>query len=92
VKAMGATRRSIAKIFMVSGTLVGGMGTSLGLLVGTVLCFLLKNYIRFPLNADVYQLDTLPVRMRPMEFVVVGICAMAISFLAVSTAIAASRQ
>ncbi|MFH1017458.1 MAG: FtsX-like permease family protein [Pseudomonadota bacterium] len=82
LKAMGATRRSIARIFMVSGTTIGAIGMALGLFGGYVLCVLLKQYIRFPLDADVYQVDTLPVRMLPHEFVVVGACALLISFLA----------
>ncbi|HLG19261.1 MAG TPA: ABC transporter permease [Bdellovibrionota bacterium] len=82
LKAMGATRRSIAKIFMVSGTLVGALGTGVGLFAGLVLCILLEKYVHFPLNADVYQLDTLPVRMRAIEFVLVGVSAMIISFFA----------
>ncbi len=82
LKAMGATRRSIARIFMVSGTTIGAIGMVVGLFGGYVLCILLKQYIRFPLNADVYQVDTLPVRMMPYEFALVGVSALLISFLA----------
>ncbi len=82
LKAMGATRRAIAKIFMVFGSLIGSMGMILGLVGGYLLCRLLKEYIRFPLNADVYQLDTLPVRMQVEEFVLVGVSALVISFFA----------
>jgi lipoprotein-releasing system permease protein len=82
LKAMGGTKRSVARIFMTSGTLIGAIGTIIGLALGYLLCILLKNYIRFPLNADVYQVDTLPVRMQPHEFVIVGFCALLISFLA----------
>lgn len=82
LKAMGASNQSIAKIFMTTGTFIGGVGVILGLVFGYILCYLLKAYIRFPLNADVYQLDTLPVRVNPMEFVIIGGCALLISFLA----------
>ncbi len=82
LKAMGASNGSIAKIFMTTGTFIGGVGVFFGLVFGYVLCLLLKYYIRFPLNADVYQLDTLPVRINPVELVIIAISAMVISFLA----------
>jgi lipoprotein-releasing system permease protein len=82
LKAMGATRRSVARIFMVSGTIIGAIGMLAGLFGGYVLCIVLKQYIRFPLNADVYQVDTLPVRMMPLEFALVGVSALIISFFA----------
>jgi lipoprotein-releasing system permease protein len=82
LKAMGATRRSVARIFMTAGTLIGSGGMIVGLALGYLLCILLKEYIRFPLNADVYQVDTLPVRMLWSEFALVGVCALLISFLA----------
>lgn len=82
LKAMGASRRSIAKIFMIAGTLIGTCGMALGLGLGFALCIALKEYIRFPLDANVYQLDTLPVRMRAIEFLVIGASALAISFFA----------
>ncbi len=82
LKAMGASNFSIAKIFMTTGTFIGGVGVFLGLILGYILCLLLKYKIKFPLNADVYQLDTLPVRINPMELVIIGVSAMLISFLA----------
>ncbi|MCC7459790.1 MAG: FtsX-like permease family protein [Proteobacteria bacterium] len=82
LKTMGASNVSIAKIFMTTGTFIGGVGVFFGLVFGYVLCLLLKYKIRFPLNADVYQLDTLPVKMDPWEFVIIGVSALLISFLA----------
>jgi len=82
LKAMGASNTSIAKIFMTTGTFIGAVGVFFGLVFGYVLCLLLKYKIKFPLNADVYQLDTLPVRINPIELLLVAVCAMLISFLA----------
>lgn len=82
LKAMGASNTSIAKIFMTTGTFIGAVGVFFGLIFGWVLCYLLKVYIRFPLNSDVYQIDTLPVKMDLVEFILVGVCALLISFFA----------
>jgi lipoprotein-releasing system permease protein len=82
LKAMGASNSSIARIFMTTGTFIGAVGVFIGLMLGWFLCYLLKAYIKFPLNSDVYQLDTLPVKITPIEFVIVGVSALLISFLA----------
>lgn len=82
LKAMGASNSAIAKIFMTTGTFIGGVGVFFGLIFGVMLCYLLKVYIRFPLNSDVYQIDTLPVKINPSELVMVAVCALIISFLA----------
>ena len=44
LKSMGATRRSIMKIFMIEGAVIGIVGTLLGLTGGFVLCKLLATY------------------------------------------------
>lgn len=82
LKAMGATKRSIQTIFVISGTVIGLIGTLLGLALGFVACYLLKHYFRFDLNAGVYQMDHLPILINPMEFLWIGICALTICFLA----------
>lgn len=82
LKAMGATRWSVQKIFMISGTFIGVIGTLFGLLCGYICCYLLKNHLRFELNAGVYQMDHLPIIIDPIEFSLIGICALAICFLA----------
>lgn len=82
LRAMGASRYSISKIFMCSGTIIGFVGMMIGLSLGFVLCILLRDVIHFPLNSDVYQISTLPVQMQAKEFLVVGISALLISFLA----------
>jgi len=82
LKSMGATGRSIRRIFMLEGLVIGGVGTSSGLLGGWVLCVLLKRYKFIELPRDVYYIDTLPVVMKPEVFVLVAVCAVALCFLA----------
>jgi len=82
LKAMGSTKRSILSIFVISGTVIGMIGTAFGLLLGFVVCYLLKNHLRFELNAGVYQMDHLPIMINPGEFLWIGLCAMTICFLA----------
>ncbi len=82
LKALGATSRSIMKIFVYQGLFIGFIGTLLGMLFGYALCVLLKQYHFISLPKDVYYIDTLPVTMRPGIFVIVAVSAIIVSFLA----------
>ncbi len=82
LKALGATDRSIMKIFVYQGLFIGIIGTGLGLLFGYIICLLLKQYQFISLPKDVYYIDTLPVTMRPEIFLIVAVSAIIVSFLA----------
>ena len=65
LKAMGATTKSIRKIFVFSGMVIGSVGTVLGLILGLVLCTLLKHYDIYELTGDIYYFTTtLPVKLK----------------------------
>lgn len=82
LKAMGSTSRSIMKIFVIEGMVIGTVGTTLGLLGGYVSCFLLAKYKFIELPGDVYYISTLPVKMEPLTLLLVSAAAMGISFIA----------
>jgi lipoprotein-releasing system permease protein len=82
LKAMGAKTKNIVKIFTLVGMAIGGLGTMLGMLLGLLLCFLLGNYIKFPLNPEVYFTDTLPVRVDLFNVAIVCISSLIICYLA----------
>lgn len=79
---LGATRRMIRRIFALEGLLIGATGTSVGMILGTVLCFLLRRYRFIHLPSDVYYISTLPVALSAGILVLVGASSMAICFLA----------
>lgn len=82
LKSMGATRRSIMKIFMIEGAIIGLVGTLLGLLGGYTLCKLLATYQFIELPRDVYYISTLPVRMDPLDVTLIALAAIIISLVA----------
>ena len=82
LKSMGATRRSIMKIFMIEGAVIGIVGTLLGLTGGFVLCKLLATYQFIELPRDVYYISTLPVKMDPVDVALIALAAVAISLIA----------
>ncbi|HSQ76785.1 MAG TPA: ABC transporter permease [Bacteroidota bacterium] len=82
LKAIGATRRSILKIFMVEGILVGTIGTLLGSVLGLLVCYVQIRYQVFPLDPTVYIIPAIPVEVRWTDFVVVSGASMLLSILA----------
>jgi lipoprotein-releasing system permease protein len=82
LKAMGATEKSIRRIFVLEGLIIGVLGTLLGLGSGLGLCALLARYKFIDLPVDIYALDTLPVQVEPLMVALVGVSAVVISLLA----------
>ena len=82
LKSMGATDRSIMKIFIMEGLIIGIAGTIIGCIGGYTLCELLDKYHFIKLPSDVYQLDTLPVKMNLLDFLYISLSAIIISFIA----------
>ena len=82
LKSMGASNKSVMKIFMLDGLVIGVVGTVLGIMGGTVLCFLLKRYEFVKLPSDVYYISTLPVRVQVVDVALIALSAIAISFFA----------
>lgn len=81
LKAMGASRRAIQLIFVLEGVIVGVVGTCLGTALGLAGCALLDEY-KFPLDTNVYYLDSLPVVVEPSSVVTVVVGALVTCFLA----------
>ncbi|ADH86002.1 lipoprotein-releasing ABC transporter permease subunit [Desulfurivibrio alkaliphilus] len=81
LKAMGATDRSIMRIFMYEGLVIGTVGTGLGVTVGLGLCEILSRY-RFIDLPDVYPISTLPVQVLPQDVILISLAAVLITFLA----------
>lgn len=82
LKAMGATDRGIMNIFMMQGLFIGVVGTIIGVTGGFLLCYILNTYEIIKLPADVYYLSHLPVKTKFIDFVIVSLSAVIISFLA----------
>jgi len=81
LKAMGTTSKSVRKIFVYNGMVIGGIGTVFGVFFGSVLCFLLKYYKFIELDPDVYYISTLPVKLEMLDVLLIGGAAMVICFL-----------
>tara|TARA_B100001989_G_scaffold250164_1_gene226774 strand:+ start:2520 stop:3758 length:1239 start_codon:yes stop_codon:yes gene_type:complete len=92
LRTMGSSKQSVIRIFMTYGLYISSLGTMAGLVLGLLLCQV-ATYVDFKLDASVYFISHLPVRIHPMELVVVAISSLLISFLAtIYPALQAARQ
>lgn len=69
LRAAGYPARSVMKIFMLDGIIIGFFGTFAGAVAGTAICLVLKD---MPLKVaqDVYYIEKIPVDMSPLTFLV----------------------
>ncbi|ADW17091.1 lipoprotein releasing system, transmembrane protein, LolC/E family [Desulfobulbus propionicus DSM 2032] len=82
LKSMGATTRSIMRIFFYQGMVIGLSGTVIGLAGGLGLCALLKRYKIIELPPDVYPMSTMPIKVVPFDVGVILISAIVITLAA----------
>ncbi|NMC44447.1 MAG: lipoprotein-releasing ABC transporter permease subunit [candidate division Zixibacteria bacterium] len=82
LKTMGSVPASISRIFMGIGLVVGGIGCLLGWLVGFLLCYLQLRFNIVSLPAEIYFINSLPIDMQPLDFIIVGLASIALCFLA----------
>ncbi len=82
LKSMGSTNSSIMKVFMFEGLVVGAVGIILGTFFGYLLCWIQKSFNIISLPPEIYFISSLPVDMRPLDFILVASAAMLLTFLA----------
>jgi lipoprotein-releasing system permease protein len=82
LKSMGATSRSIMKIFFFQGLVIAFSGTILGVAGGLGLCDLLSRYKFIELPSNVYPMSTLPIKVLPSDVTIVAIAAIVITLAA----------
>ncbi len=82
LKSMGACDRSILRIFMLTGLLLGALGMILGVAGGLGICLLLARYPLIKLPTDVYFVDHLPVLVQPFDVTVISVSALILALLA----------
>ena len=82
LKSMGATSRSIMKIFFLQGLVIAIAGTTIGVAGGLSLCELLSRYKFIELPSNVYPMTTLPIKVLPMDVTIVAVSSIVITLLA----------
>ena len=80
--SMGASRGAITRIFMLQGTIIGAVGTTVGGLAGWGACRILDRYQLIRIPEDVYQIAAVPFRLLPGDATVVIVAALLVCFVA----------
>jgi len=82
LKTMGSVPASISRIFMRIGFAVGMIGCLLGWTLGYLLCWIQMRFEIISLPPEIYFISSLPIEARPLDFLVVGLAAVVLCFLA----------
>ena len=80
--SMGATPRTIRRIFMLQGVIIGVFGSFVGSMTGSLVCWVCDKYQLIRLETDVYSISHVPFRSSLWDVLLVSAAAIAISFLA----------
>ncbi len=93
LRAMGATRTSILRVFVLQGTLIGIFGSLAGLVLGLLSYWLQLRFGFIQLPGDVYFVTTLPVRLQIQDVAAVLVLTNVLcSISTVLPALKAARQ
>ena len=82
LRAMGLTGAAVARVFLVQGAVIGGVGTLVGLLTGLAVAYVVDTSGWITIDPAVYFIDHLPVQIEVPDVVVVVVASFAIAVLA----------
>lgn len=80
LKAMGATRKGIMRIFMLNGLIIGCSGAAIGVPLGYAFLWLIQTFWTF--DPTVYYISKIPVHVLGSDVLLVAGSAIVISFAA----------
>jgi lipoprotein-releasing system permease protein len=83
--SMGAESRTIRRIFLWYGSMVGIFGTATGVILGVLICWVVTRFqlVSFPPEiAEVYFVSSIPFITRPIDLSIIAGFSVIVSFLA----------
>jgi len=82
LRSMGVKKKSILRIFMFEGLLIGTIGTALGFILGLLVCYLQIEFKLYPLDPMKYIIDAIPIKLEVTDLILIPIASMFLSFVA----------
>jgi lipoprotein-releasing system permease protein len=82
LRAMGLTSPAVARVFLLQGAVIGGVGTAIGLATGLTVAYVVDKSGWVRINPAVYFIDHLPVHVEASDVAVVVLASLAIAVLA----------
>jgi lipoprotein-releasing system permease protein len=79
---MGLTAPAVARVFLIQGAVIGGVGTVLGLLTGLAVGYVVDASGWITIDPAVYFIDHLPVQIELPDVAIVVLASFAIAVLA----------
>ena len=81
LRTMGCTVGEVYRTFVYQGLIIGGAGTTLGCVLGFAVCYAQQSFQLISIPGDVYLINSLPVDMDVVDFVLVVVVSMTICLL-----------
>ncbi len=81
LRTMGCTVGEVYRTFVYQGLIIGGAGTTLGCVLGFAVCYAQQRFQLISIPGDVYLINSLPVDMDVVDFVLVVVVSMTICLL-----------
>jgi lipoprotein-releasing system permease protein len=82
LQAMGLTGQAVARIFLLQGAIIGLVGTTLGLIGGLGISYIVDKSGWIRINPAVYFIDRLPVNVEADDVVIIVVASLLIAVLA----------
>ena len=81
LRTIGCTVGEVYRTFVYQGLIIGGAGTTLGCVLGFAVCYAQQRFQLISIPGDVYLINSLPVDMDLVDFVLVVVVSMTICLL-----------
>ena len=82
LRAMGLTAPSVARIFLLQGGIIGLVGTSIGLVLGLLVAYLVDGSGLIRIDPTVYFIDRLPVHTEVRDVVIIVVASVLVALAA----------
>jgi lipoprotein-releasing system permease protein len=82
LRAMGFPARSVRRLFVMQGAVIGVVGTALGAALGLAVALLVDQSGLIRIDPSVYFVDRLPVKINPLDVLVVVAASVVVAVLA----------
>ncbi|MEE8133824.1 MAG: ABC transporter permease, partial [Gemmatimonadales bacterium] len=82
LRAMGFPAKSVRKVFVLQGMIVGLIGTGVGAVAGAVIAQLFDRGRFISLDPAVYFIDHLPIQVQPLDFGLIVVASIIVATLA----------
>jgi len=82
LQSLGASRKTMKRLFLLLGVLIGVVGTVIGESLALVLALLQQRFELIPLPAEAYYMTSAPVELRALDFGLVALVTLTLCGLA----------